>query len=167
MTPTAPRFGYRDEPKPGVGQSVFALISADLLSIQRLCDAVVRWAEDDDERWDLFEQLRRELLAHIEAVADAVYRVLAAAFEPAVVALREEQRALCTALVHLERAPMSEHWTRQFAVLRSGLRAHVRTEADVLYGPARLELAIEDQVALGSAFEQARNHHLKRLGAHS
>ncbi len=143
---------------------VFDVLEKDQRHILRLFAAIEHFAEGDDERLDLFEQLRCELLAHLHAEENATYPYLAAVGGVCMAQSSEEHRGFEAAIGRLERTPMGEGWRNQFAELQAGLLAHMQRERKSLLPRVKLETPIEEQLVLGRVFEALRDRHLEERG---
>lgn len=152
-----PRFAFREDTRPASAAPLFVVIERDHRLILRLLEAIAWYAEDDDERRDLFDQLRWEALAHLRAEEEVTYPSIAAL---GTIAFRhlEEHRELDAAVERIAKAPIGGSLDLQLDALRAGLQAHVRNHAKGEVPPA-------DQVVLGRVFEAVRNRHLRELGA--
>ena len=162
--PQLPRFAFRDDARLSYTGAIFDVLEAEHARILQMFTAIALYAEGDDERLDLFDQLRRELVAHLRAEEETAYPALAAS-GTCVIQSMEEHLGFEVALARLAGTPQGERWGWRFAALRSSLVAHMREEQAVHFVSAKQETSLEEQIRLGRAFEESRNRHLKALGA--
>ncbi|MDP2316490.1 MAG: hemerythrin domain-containing protein [Pseudomonadota bacterium] len=155
-----PRFASSEDARRSSVAALFEVIDADQVKILRLFEAVIWHADDDDERLELYTQLRRELLAHLRAEEDCAYPSLAATDGTTVAHSLNEHRDIEAAIERLSRTPVGESWKHQLTALRSGILTHMKNEQQSLVPRARQVIPLEEQVTLGRAFEVVRNRHL-------
>lgn len=163
--PPLSRFAFRDRSRPASQAPVFDVIEAQHRLIHRLFDAIAWYAEGDDEHLDLFDQARRELLAHFRAEEEVPYAFLASGEGEIVAHSLEDHRDLEAAVERLAGTPIGEDWESQFDALRAGLHKHTKAERDGLFLRAKASIPVPVQAALGRTFEEAHDRHLRSLGA--
>ncbi|MES2638518.1 MAG: hemerythrin domain-containing protein [Myxococcota bacterium] len=156
------RFASR-EARRSSEASVVDVLDRDQHKILRLFEAISFYADGDDERLDFFGELRRELLAHLRAEEEVSWPVLVDG-DPALLAeLHAAHLALAEAVDHLARTPMGVMWKVQLKALRVGVVEHMKAERSALLPRAKQQLPLAQQMALGRAFEAARDRHLNEL----
>jgi hypothetical protein len=159
------RFSFRGEALRSSTASLFDVIEVDHRQIVWLFEAVSLYAEGDDERLDLFGQLRRELLAHSRAEEEVVYPSLSTAVAGASIAESfDEHRDFDAAVDRLARTPLGEDWAGHLDALRDALLTHMTKERQTLFRLGRQAIPLAAQMELGRLFEGVRNRHLRELG---
>ncbi|MDP2310188.1 MAG: hemerythrin domain-containing protein [Pseudomonadota bacterium] len=159
-----PRFGSREDAQRSSQAPICDVIEADHTEILRLFEAIAWYAEGEDERLDLFGLLRQKVLAHIRAQRDVTYPSLAAEL-PVTARSIEDHQAIHTELDNLGRTPAGDRWYGDFAALHAGVRAHMQRDRRSFCSRLKQEIPPAEQIALGRAYESARNEHLRELAA--
>jgi len=165
LNPSKPpvRFASRDGARRSSEASVVDVLDRDQHNILRLFEAITFYAEGDDERLDFFGELHRELLAHLRAEEEVSWPVLADGDPTLLAGLHAAHRALAEAVDHLARTPVGVMWKIQLKALRVGVVEHMKAVRSALLPRARQQLPLTEQIALGRAFEAARDRHHKEL----
>lgn len=117
-----------------------------------------RIAKSDDERRELFQELRRNLLAHAHAEEQEFYPQLERYTElaPLVARCKEDHKDVEHKLERLASSDMSaDSWLQAFKQMQQAVEAHVEREEKELFPQARDLLSSDQAKQMEEQYEKA------------
>ena len=144
---------------------IYADLKADHDRHRDLIARIEDTSRKDEERRELFEELRKELQAHAAAEEEALYSVMLANPE-----LRDEARHSVSEHKEVDdllgeltdKDSSSLFWMSKFKSMRERYLHHIEEEEEEMFPAATEELSAEQEAQIAKVFERRKPKELER-----
>lgn len=149
---------------------IFADLKADHDRQRSMLKLVAEMEGNDQERQDLYEELRLDISAHAAAEEESLYATMLANPD-----LRDEARHSVSEHKEVDDffADLAEQefgsaaWEQMFQEMRHRYEHHIDEEEEEMFPAASRELSSDEEERLGKVFEQRKPKELERAEASS
>lgn len=126
----------------------------------------IEYCHNNERKQELFEELKEELIPHMEGEEATIYAKLHEVYDDAAVEISEiamrEHNDMKKSLSKLETLTCdSKEWRDEFDHLRDSVLKHIKEEESDLFSEAREDFTRSELAQFTSEFEEAKNqsHH--------
>lgn len=140
--------------------TIYDILKAEHETVQGILDKID--TAKPSERARLLEKLKAELMPHMHAEEEGLYKALRAREDTEETALdaKEEHRAATNIFKELERlSPDSELWHPRFHVLKENIEHHVEEEEGELFKKAKQAFSTDEAIAEGRRFLELKQEY--------
>lgn len=146
--------------------SIYELLKKDHRKVKQIMKKISQTEEgDEQEREELFAQLKTELTAHSKAENSAFYTFLREQEDTEAIAreAEEEHHVVELLLEELDELPKGDkQWIAKMTVLQENVEHHVEEEEGEMFKEAREVLGKEDEKRIAKEFQEGKQMWLSR-----